>query len=581
MYTHNEHMKFTSQWLALPLLTLALSSCNSISEQKQPEATYTLSGLVTQQAAPLGVVAQSLNPQSLQPQVSDEHWQAPHVAGEVLVIGSKAMTPQSLSATLTAQGLPDVQLSRVAGTAISVAQTPAGRSDQAFAADLAQRGLVVQPNYLYQPLTIPNDPGYPDNAGIQVGSGLYDQDYLKRINAQAGWDAVTALGKSVSGVLTAVLDTGVTATHPDLQGRLLNGADCSVSYLRGSGLETLTSCKTQVGAAAETDSQAHGTGITGLLGAVGNNGIGITGMTWTGQNLLPVQVFEKGGASTTALAAGIGASTTALAAGIQYAVSEGAKVINMSLGFAGKINDVALSQAIAQAASSDVLMLAAAGNTPDSGLYYPASDPNVLAVGAVGATDTLACYSARPTATQKPLDIVAPGGNAGTGTSNCFASSEYDLLTLTATGYTLRAGTSEATPLVSGTASLMRSVNPGLSAVQVANLLKSSAKTVTAGRLLDVGAAVQAAVNTPGDLPLPADYTLTVTAHNTDPKVPDKTYSRRGSSATLPISLPYSIPGLSAGNYTVTASLVYGTRTLSGQSNVTLNSSTVQTIVVK
>lgn len=551
---------------ALPLLTLALSGCGGGSSKTpdgpsdKPTASYTLSGNVLVGSGQ-GQVQVQTQVQSLSLGQQAARWQAPHVAGQVLVLGQ---VPGGMAGKISAQSLD------VAGQTLSVVTTPTGRSDQAYAAELSAQGLEVQPNYLYSPLALaaPNDPGYPGNAGVGVNGKLYQQDYLTRIDALAGWTALGAASKPLSGTLSAFLDTGVNFAHPDLQGRLLDGADCSAAVLGSQGL---SACKVASGAAEDISDDKHGTATAGIMGASSNNGLGLTGLTWAGKNLLPVKVFDTSGYAT----------TTSLAAGVAYAVSQGAGVINMSLGLPGTLDagleDQILAQALAQAASADVLLVAAAGNTPDQGLYYPASDPNVLAVGAVGNTDDLACYSARPEAGQKALDLVAPGGDAGSSTGRCEVLGQDDILTLTPGGYTLHAGTSEAAPMVAGAASLMRGANPSLSAAQVATLLKSSAKPVSGGPLLDVGAAVQAALNTVGDKGTQG-YTLKVAALRGGSVY--RSYTSSGAGA-VPSSLPYTLSGLPAGSYQVQATLSYATTTLSGQQTVTLKGDQTQDITVQ
>lgn len=416
------------------------------------------------------------------PHTDAPDWGAPRVAGEVLVEDAGALGAQALGILST------VQTQRV-DAGLLIARTPQGESDVAFAARLGDAGLRTQPNFLYRSLAVPNDPGYPGNGGVAVGSGRYDQDYLVRIRANQAWNALAAAGKSNAGVLTAVLDTGVDAGHPDLAGRLLGG--CAFGAAGG-----ISDGAPEVSGNSGQD-RGHGTGVAGLIGAATNNALGLAGVTWQGRNVLPLKVIAEDGATT-----------ASIRAGLNYATQRGAKVINMSLGAPGNFGDQALKSALTQAAKSAVLV-AAAGNTSSQGIYFPASDPNVIAVGAVGRADSLACYSARPGGASgaRQLDIVAPGGNGGTSATvtndvgpneaRCRVTSEYDVLTLTARdrgAYTLRLGTSEAAPLVSGVASLMWAANPGLSAAQVKARLLGSSRTVNGLKLLDAEAAVRAAL---------------------------------------------------------------------------------------
>lgn len=423
---------------------------------------------------------------ALDPAALDALWQAPHVAGEVLLRGVPG-------GALGAQNLPvlsGVRLQAVEGSDLLLAATPAGETDAAFARRLAAAGLRSQPNFRYEALAAPNDPGFPGDSrpGVRVGNLAYDQDYLTRIDALGGWNRLDALGKTKCGVLTAVLDTGVDRAHPELAGRLRPGFDFC-ARLEGSTCRGTDNVPDEVTAG----DVGHGTSSAGLIAANTNNGQGIAGLTWGG-TILPVKVFGTDGTTT-------GATSASVVAGLNYAAEQGARVVNMSLGFRGAAGkpvqpDPALQAAIQAAANRDIVLVAAAGNTSGDGLYYPALDPNVIAVGAVGQGDSLACYSARPLSGQRALDLVAPGGQAGTGTSNCYANSPEDILTLTTVArgsYTLRAGTSESAPLVSGTASLLRGAFPRLKAGQIRQALKEGARKTGNLNFLNVRGAVNAA----------------------------------------------------------------------------------------
>ncbi|WP_425146267.1 S8 family serine peptidase [Deinococcus sp.] len=512
----------------------------------QPAGTYTVSGSVLLPELPASAAALSV---VAAPTASSPNWNAPHVPGEVLVIGESSAATAN---TLQSLGLGEVQTQAVGSSKLRRAATPAGLSDAGFAARLAQAGLNVQPNYLYSKLSVPNDPGYPANAGVTIGGAAYDQDYLTRINAQAGWDGLAAAGLQPLGAVTAVLDTGVDTAHPDLQGRLLAG------YNYGDGNGNVT------------DLDGHGTSSAGYIGATTNNGVGLSGLTWSGQSILPVKVFTRDGSAT----------TTALKQGIDYAVAKGAKVINMSLGLVGTTSDTALAQSVQNAAAAGVTLVAAAGNTASDGIYYPASDPNVLAVGALARSDDLACYSARPKGAQKALDLVAPGGNAGSGTGSCLSASPYDLLALNATtqpntnrsqsGYTLIAGTSEAAPQVAGAASLLRAFRGDLSAAQIRGVLTTSAKAVAGGPLLNVGAAVRLAAALPSSSARP--YTLNVQAFQGTTLM--KSFSASTTLSAGAGSAAYNIAGLPAGTYILNASLTLSGQTYTGTTSVTVSADT-------
>ncbi|MDP9762980.1 S8 family peptidase [Deinococcus enclensis] len=386
-------------------------------------------------------------------------WTAPHVPGEVLILGPAAanLSAQSVSA------LAGVTVQEVV-PGLKLAATPAGRDDAAFAASLHAAGLRVQPNYLYRAQALPNDPGV--NAGLPISGTRVTQTYLNRIKAPAAWDFLTACGKTPQGVVTAVIDSGVDASHNDLTGRLLTP-------------QTVTS-----GAATQDDAR-HGTGVTGIIGAATNNGVAVAGLTWGGTNMLSIRMLD---------AAGEG-STTQLVQALQRAMNAGAKVINLSLGFEGANPDTAVSSALTDAAKQAVV-IAAAGNTPGVGLFFPASHPAVISVGAVGSTNgTLACYSAKPDASQTAVAgnfIVAPGGID----SRCGDKggiNDYTLTLMPGSGYGLMSGTSFAAPQVSGVAALVRAANSNLTADDTKKLILATVDRSAGLPLLDANAAVRAA----------------------------------------------------------------------------------------
>lgn len=465
----------TTSRLAWPLLslTLVLTACPA---PPTPPAAICPQGLGAQAAVPTGAgpsgqAVPGAGPDAVISAVAAARpgpadWNAPHVPGEVLVIASgSGLSAQGLAA------LSGVQTQGVLG-GLRRALTPAGETDQAFAARLAAAGLRVQPNFIYQALATPNDPGFPGNGGLTIttdsGDQKVTQTYLTRIRARQAWDFLTGCGKTPVGARTAVVDSALDAGHVELNGRIAEQA---------SFLNVDTGATTNV----------HATAAAGIIGAATNNGKGLSGVSWSGP-LMSVEVLGT-----------LGTTTAVLTKGLNYAVENGARVINMSLGGARDASkptdpgDSVLNSALSAAAKSAVLV-AAAGNTPRDGVYYPASHPDVLAVGALGNSDAeLACYSARPNAVfKRALDVVAPGG-AGYGLCPGTSLTQNLLLLAPDDQYELEAGTSFSAPLVSGVVALMRAANPGLSAAQTkARLLGSLNKTSTLP-VLDAEAAVRAA----------------------------------------------------------------------------------------
>ena len=262
----------------------------------------------------------------------------------------------------------------------------------------------------------------PGASADQVRDGQWANQYFQL-------DKVWSVSKG-DGVVVAVIDSGVDATHPDLTGQVLPGYDES-----GQELNT-----------RPTDD--HGTAMASLIAGHGHGSGGASGVVGLapGAKVLPIYKGDASGAD-------------AVPQDIKWAVDKGAKVINVSL--AGHVGDSPeLKEAVAYAAAHDVLIIAGAGNDGASTVASPASAAGVLAVGAVD--QNLKVWSGSNTGpevmlTAPGVDVVSAGPNTGT-------------------KYRIGTGTSDATAYVSAAAALVRSKFPELTAGQVANRLVKSAK---------------------------------------------------------------------------------------------------------
>ncbi|WP_081736526.1 type VII secretion-associated serine protease mycosin [Amycolatopsis orientalis] len=250
------------------------------------------------------------------------------------------------------------------------------------------------------------------------------------------------------GVLVAVVDSGVDADHPQLQrpGKVLPGRDF---YLAGSYPGAF-------------DCVSHGTGVAAIVAADPVAGIGFHGVA-PDARILPVRISDRDvGDQGEALRI----DPQVVANGIRYAADQGARVLNLSL--AGHEDFAVIRDAVAYAVARDVLVVAAAGNaqrdTTTELPSYPASYPGVLAVGAVDID------GARIQGSQvgRYVDLVAPGAKVLTATR--------------VAGHAYVDGTSFAAPFVTGTAALVRSAWPGLSAAEVAQRLVATAAPARGGQ---------------------------------------------------------------------------------------------------
>lgn len=275
-------------------------------------------------------------------------------------------------------------------------------------------------DYIRTASAVPNDTYYgSDQAGA-----------LSAIRMPQAWD----LTKTAGAQTVAVLDTGIDAGHPDLAGRVLAGRN-----------------EIQPGT-TPNDNNGHGTMTAGIIGANTNNGVGVAGVAWN-VKILPVKVLDSSGSGPDSV----------IIAGINWAASNGARVINMSLG--GDGDDSLLHDAVKAAVAKGVVVVAAAGNTGVNVPHFPASYPEVLSVAATDNNGALTSFS-----TQGDwVDIAAPGWNIiSTGPRS-----------LTPAGYLpywTNSGTSFSAPMVAGVAALVRNKYPSYTPAQVMDRLKSTAR---------------------------------------------------------------------------------------------------------
>ncbi|MCA1917432.1 S8 family serine peptidase [Methanospirillum hungatei] len=290
-------------------------------------------------------------------------------------------------------------------------------------------------------LVIPNDPSFSSLYGLhntgQTG-GTADAD----IDAPEAWAYVTGS----SDVIVAVVDTGVDYNHPDLAANMIAGYDT-----RNNDSDPM-------------DDHGHGTHCAGTIGAVGNNGIGVTGVNWN-VKIMPLKFLSSSGS---------GYTSDAIEA-FAWGYSHGARIFSNSWGASGI--DTALRDSISS--MPDALFVCAAGNSAlntDTNPHSPGSLPNanILTVAATDSRDALASFSNYGATT---VDVAAPGVNI------------YS--TYPGNRYTTMSGTSMATPHVAGVAGLLKAANPSMTMDQIKTAIMNgvdvksglSGRCVTGGRI--------------------------------------------------------------------------------------------------
>jgi outer membrane protein assembly factor BamB/subtilisin family serine protease len=298
----------------------------------------------------------------------------------------------------------------------------------------------------------PNDPSFTqqwslDNTGQEGGVSGAD------IGAVSAWNTTTGS----ASVLVAIIDSGMRLTHSDLVGNLwTNPSPSSTGYTNDLHGIDATVSKTSTKSGDPTDSAGHGTHVAGTIGAVGNNGVGITGIAWS-VHLMPLKFIRSDGTG----------STSDNIACIDYAIAHGVMIINASYG--SSTYSAAEYEAIGRARDAGIIFVAAAGNdhaNNDATPSYPASYTldNIVSVAATGRSDTLASFSNYGPGT---VDLAAPGDDI---LSTYFSSD---------TSYLSMNGTSMATPHVVGALALLKARFPSDTYRQLINRLLRSVTPLT------------------------------------------------------------------------------------------------------
>lgn len=295
-------------------------------------------------------------------------------------------------------------------------------------------------NYRLQLAETPNDPDYDQLWGLNntgQSGGVVDAD----IDAPEAWEIHTGDNKTV----IAIVDTGVDLDHPDLQANLWQNeaeiADNGVDDDNNGYIDDRQGWDFADNDKSANDDNGHGTHVAGIAAAVGDNGLGVTGVSWRAR-IMPLKMLDSGG----------NGSTFDLAQAVYYAADNGAQIINMSLGgTCGSWPDV--EDAVSHALSKNVLVVAASGNQ-NSAVFCPAAFEGVMAVGATNRFDARWFGSNYG----DDLDVVAPGESIYSTTNNG--------------QYGKKTGTSMATPYVSGLAALIWSYEPALNSYQVGDVIR-------------------------------------------------------------------------------------------------------------
>ena len=349
----------------------------------------------------------------------------------------------------------------------------------ALADELMARRLVesAEPDLVRVSTAVPTDPRYSEQWYLQTPAPS-----TQGIDLPSAWDVT----RGSANVVVAVIDTG-RLDHPELSGRLVDGYDFVSQTKNSKDGDGWDPDETDVGDWSESDaslytctvgdpfkpSSWHGTHVSGIVAANDDNSVGITGVA-PNVRVQHVRVLGTCGGRTSDEAVAIRWAAGLPVDGVPLNPTP-AKVINLSLG--SQTACAAVEQAaINDAVAAGVTVVVAAGNAGldlDTNDFAPSKCDNVISVAALRYDGSRASY----TNYGSGVDVAAPGGPGGIlslsngGTRTADSSWTY--------GY--KQGTSMSTPIVSGIAALILSVNPNLTPAQVEAIIESSVRPFPTG----------------------------------------------------------------------------------------------------
>lgn len=344
-----------------------------------------------------------------------------HVPSEIIVHYQSSYNPDTIAENISGRVLETFSIDEKKYARIEIPNDQSiVDSIKSFEAKDDNGVIYAEPNYIYHTFIVPNDTYYSSY-----------QYAPQNCNAEAGWNTQ----QGANTVIIAIVDTGVNGIHPEFSGKMVAGYD----YVNNRALT----------GGENSDDNGHGTHVSGIAAATGNNAIGIAGVAW-GCKIMPLKVLNSAGSG----------SEAAIVNGMTWAKNNGAKVINLSLGGPGYAQ--VITDAIQAALAANVIVVAAMGNDYHAAIQYPAASQGAIGVGAINGQNAVTDYSTRG----DHICISAPGDNVY---STSFSGA-----------YEYKSGTSMATPFISGVCALILSQYGAISPEQVRSQLELTATDLDA-----------------------------------------------------------------------------------------------------
>ena len=347
----------------------------------------------------------------------------------------------------------------------------------------------VEPDFLIEPAAVPNDPSFGSLWGLNntgQSGGLFDAD----IDAVEAWQTTTGS----RDVVIAVIDSGIDYTHPDLAANIwTNPGEIPGDGIDNDGngyVDDVHGYDFYDNDGDPMDDNSHGTHVAGTIGAVGDNGRGMTGVNWQ-VSMMGLRFLGGNGSGSTSGAIGA----------INYATRMrrdfGVNVVATNNSWGGGGYSTSLRDAIEAGGEAGILFVAAAGNSAgnnDSSPSYPASYDSdaIISVAATDRSSRLAGFSNFGATS---VDVAAPGVSIYSTTPN--------------NSYASYSGTSMAAPHVAGVIGLLAAANPDATAAELREAILTTTTPVAGldGRVATGGLinAEAALAVLGGDAPLRAD----------------------------------------------------------------------------